>query len=229
LPQEKSIYLIATLKGRAADVLYGIPKNATYEETLQALQDRFGDQHFAALFRSRLKTRIQRAGESLQDFAITVEQLAHRAYPTLPDEHKRQEAGRAFVDGIEYPDIKIKLLLGGEKTVNEALRQALELQAMLLVARPHKSSTMTIWGRRSPPTRRRDARKSECWSCGEPGHFKSTCPYKRKANNDQRREHENRPSRARQENPRRSERWPSNNKEPKMRGWPIVGKAAKAG
>jgi hypothetical protein len=75
--------------GRVADVLYGIPKNVTYEETLQALQDRFGDQHFAALFRSQLKTRIQRAGESLQGFAIAVEQLAHRAYPNLPYEHIR--------------------------------------------------------------------------------------------------------------------------------------------
>jgi hypothetical protein len=32
--QEKSMYLITALKGRAADVIYGIPKNATYEETL---------------------------------------------------------------------------------------------------------------------------------------------------------------------------------------------------
>jgi hypothetical protein len=138
------MYLMTALKGWVADVLYGIPKNTTYEETLQALQDRFGDQYFAALFRSQLKTRIQRAGESLQDFAIAVEQLAHHAYPTLPDEHIRREADRAFVDEIEDPDIKIKLLLGGEKTVNEALRQALELQAVLLVARSHNSSTMTF-------------------------------------------------------------------------------------
>jgi hypothetical protein len=47
--QEKSTYLITALKGRAADVLLGIPKNATYEEILQALEDRFGDQHFAAI------------------------------------------------------------------------------------------------------------------------------------------------------------------------------------
>jgi hypothetical protein len=49
-PQEKSMYLITALKGWVADVLYGIPENVTYEEILQAVQDRFGDQHFAALF-----------------------------------------------------------------------------------------------------------------------------------------------------------------------------------
>jgi hypothetical protein len=78
------MYLITALKCRVADVLYRIPKNATYEETLQALQDHFGDQHFAALFHSQLKTRIHRAGESLQAFAMAVEQLAQHAYPTLP-------------------------------------------------------------------------------------------------------------------------------------------------
>jgi hypothetical protein len=46
----------------------------------------------------------------------------------------------------------MKLLLGGEKTVNEALRQALELQAVLVAARPHKNNTKIYWGSRSLPT-----------------------------------------------------------------------------
>jgi hypothetical protein len=88
----------------------------------------------------------------LQEFATAVEQLAHHAYPALPEDHKRREAGKAFTDGGEDPAIKIQLLLVGEKTANEALRQALILQAMLLAARAHKSSTRTFWGSRSPPT-----------------------------------------------------------------------------
>jgi hypothetical protein len=133
-------------------VLHGIPTGATYEETLQALEDRFGDQHFAAAYRSQLKARKQEAGESLRDFATAIEQLAYRAYPALPEEHIRREAGCAFVDGVGDADIKIKLLLGEEKTVNEALRQALELQAVFLAARPQKTSVNTFWGSRSPLT-----------------------------------------------------------------------------
>jgi hypothetical protein len=183
---EKYTYLITALQGRAADVLHGIPTSATYEETLQALEDRFGDQHFPAAYRSRLKARTQKAGESLREFATAIEQLAYRAYPTLPEEHTRREAGCAFVDGVEDTDIKIKLLLGGENTVNEALRQALELQAVFLAARPHKTSARTFWGNRSPPTRERKARQSGCWRCGAPGHFGSNCPYGRKSENDRR-------------------------------------------
>jgi hypothetical protein len=53
----------------------------------------------------------------------------------------------------EDPDIKIQLLLG-EKMVNRALRalrQALELQAMLLAPGLHKMSSWTFWGSRLPP------------------------------------------------------------------------------
>jgi hypothetical protein len=149
--REKSTYLITTLKGRAADVLYGIPTNTTYEETLQALEDRFGGQHFSAAYRCQLTTRTQKAGESLQDFATAIELLAHRAYPTLPEDHIRREAGRPFAYGVKDPDIRIQILLGGEKTVNEALRQELELQTVLVAARPHQNDTNTYRGKRSPP------------------------------------------------------------------------------
>jgi hypothetical protein len=188
--RDKSTYLITALKGRAADVLYSILTSTTYEETLQALEDHFGDQHFSAAYRCQLTTRTQKTGESLQDFATAIEQLAHRAYPTLPEDHIRSEAGRAFACGVKDPDINIELLLGGEKTVNEALRQALELQAVLVAARPHQNNTNTYRGNGSPPTRRKDAQQSGCWSCGEEGHFERNCPYGRKAENNQRQNRE---------------------------------------
>jgi hypothetical protein len=57
--QGKYTYLITALQGRAADVLHGIPTNATYEEALQALEDRFGDHHVATVYRSQLKARTK--------------------------------------------------------------------------------------------------------------------------------------------------------------------------
>lgn len=141
------MYLIIALKGHAADVLHGIPTNTTYEETLQALEDRFGDQHIAAAYHYQLTTRTQKAGESLQDFAIAIEQISHRAYPTLPEDHIRREAGKFFAYEVKDPDMKIQLLLGEEKMVNEALRQALELlQAAVVATRPHQNKTKMYWG-----------------------------------------------------------------------------------
>jgi hypothetical protein len=43
----------------------------------------------------QLKMRTQRVEESLQEFVTTVEQLAHCAYPALPEDHvRRQASGR---------------------------------------------------------------------------------------------------------------------------------------
>jgi hypothetical protein len=75
---------------------------------------------------------------------MAVEQLAHCAYPTLPEDHIRREVGKD-------PNIKIQLLLRGEKTINKALRQALELHAILVAARSHKTSTNIFSGSQSPP------------------------------------------------------------------------------
>jgi hypothetical protein len=65
-----------------------------------AIKDRFGDLHLAATYRSQLKTSIQRACGSLQEYATVVEQLAHRASSALPKDYMRREAGRTLDDGV---------------------------------------------------------------------------------------------------------------------------------
>jgi hypothetical protein len=32
---------------------------------------------------------------------MAVEQLAHRSYPTMPEDYIRREAGKAFTDGLK--------------------------------------------------------------------------------------------------------------------------------
>jgi hypothetical protein len=100
--QMKSTYLITTLNGRESDVLHGIPTSATYEETLRALDDRFRDQNFAAEFRNQLKTRTQKAGESLQDFATAVEQVVHRAHPAQPEDHIKYVTTSLWVERNKF-------------------------------------------------------------------------------------------------------------------------------
>jgi hypothetical protein len=48
------------------------------------------------------------------------------------------------------------LLLEGEKTVNEAFREAQELQVVLVAARPQKNYAKTHRGNRFSPNRRKD-------------------------------------------------------------------------
>jgi hypothetical protein len=94
----------------------------TYKETIRVTEDWFGDQHLVASYRNPLRTRTQLIGEPLWEFATAIEQLTHHAFPALHEDHIYRGAGKAFSNGIRDQGIKRHLLLGGKKTLNEALR-----------------------------------------------------------------------------------------------------------
>jgi hypothetical protein len=153
-------------------VLHSIPTSTTYEDTLQAREKNFGDQHFVAAYRSQQGHR--RPVSSYKGFASAIERLAHRAYPTLSEDNIRRETGNAFSYCVRDPDINIQLLLGGEKTISEVIRKAQELHAIMVTERPNQNTQKTYQGNRSTLARRKDAQEVKCWSCGEPGHFESS-------------------------------------------------------
>jgi hypothetical protein len=136
MPREKAAHLLSVLQGQPADVLHSVPAEATYEDIVGALRDRFGDHQLAAAYRSHLKARVQSGGETLQEFAAAVEQLAHRALVGLPEGHIQTEAAHAIIDGIRDREVKQHLLMGGDRTLNEALNQAVKLEAAKAAAWP---------------------------------------------------------------------------------------------
>jgi hypothetical protein len=70
---------------------------------------------------------LQTGGETLQEFAAAVEQLVHRSFVGLPEAHIQTEAAHAFIDGIRDREVKQYLLMGGDRTLNEALNRAVKL------------------------------------------------------------------------------------------------------
>jgi hypothetical protein len=152
---EKSTYLITALQIRDAYVLHGISKGATYEETLEALEDCFGDQYLAGAYPGQLKCDGPGCRRIPAIICHSRRTADPSAYLALPEDHIGREAGKSFADGAQEPAIKIQLLPGGKKTVNEYLRQA-----VLLATRHEKPRARTFWGSRPPPTGRRGKRQS---------------------------------------------------------------------
>jgi hypothetical protein len=71
-PGLKAMHPPVVLQGWPSNVLHGVRKKVMYEETVEALEDRFGDYHLDTAYRSQLKTRNQRVRDSLQEFATTI-------------------------------------------------------------------------------------------------------------------------------------------------------------
>jgi hypothetical protein len=119
--------------GKAADIHHSVQAKATYEAIVRALRDRFGEHCLAAVYRSQLKARTQVNDETLRELAAAVEQLAHRAIFGLPVTFIQSEASHA-VDGLWDRGVKQHLSLGCDQTLNDALNQALNLEATKLTA-----------------------------------------------------------------------------------------------
>jgi hypothetical protein len=177
-PRKKVAHLLSILQGRAADVLHSVTSEASYEDIVGALQDRFGDHQLTAAYRSQLKAWVQTGNETLQEFAAAVEQFAHWALVGLLADHIQTEAAHAFIDGIRDREVKQHLLLGGAYTLNEAISQALKLEAAKaaawLTARMREVTRVPTERPPTPPERHRSERPV-CWWCGQHGHLQKYC------------------------------------------------------
>ncbi|KAJ4449439.1 hypothetical protein ANN_00838 [Periplaneta americana] len=125
---EKTTRLLAALQGQASEILHSVPEDGAATEIMAALEGRYGDHQLAAAFRTQLNTRVQQSGESLQEFAMAVEQLAHKALRDLPPNFVAGEAAYTFGSGVRDPEIRQQLLLAEHRTINAALAAALRRQ-----------------------------------------------------------------------------------------------------
>jgi hypothetical protein len=76
------------------------------EHYVEALKDHYGDQ-LAVAYRSQLKVRTQLSSEVLQEFAATIQQVAHWTVVRLPEYHIQKDAAYAFVNGMKDGSIAI--------------------------------------------------------------------------------------------------------------------------
>jgi hypothetical protein len=84
---------------------------------------------------SQLKLRTQLIDESLQESATTTQQLAHMALVEQPQHFIQREGAHVYVDGISDQEIKHKLIVGGDKMLNEASSLTLMLEATKAAAK----------------------------------------------------------------------------------------------
>jgi hypothetical protein len=114
----------------------------------------------------------------MQEFAAAVEQLAHRVLVGLPVGRIQTEAAHAFIDGIRDRELKQHLLMGDDRTLNEAINQAVKLEAAKAAAWPTarmREVTRVPTARPHTPPERRRSERPVYWWCGQPGHLQKYC------------------------------------------------------
>src|SRR5688572_6137007 len=99
---DKVDFLRCSLEKAATQLLwdFGAQPDATYEQLVERLRQRYGTEGQAETFRTQLYYRRQRAGESLSDLLHEIRRLVVLAYPVPANETTEIIAKDAFLEDL---------------------------------------------------------------------------------------------------------------------------------
>ncbi|GBM47755.1 hypothetical protein AVEN_141061-1 [Araneus ventricosus] len=193
---------MASLRGSATEVLQGIPSDKLTDLTTieNALEVRFRDTHLTQFYRTELKTRRQKPGESLQVLAADVERLMSLAYTECPQDVRDSLAAQYFVDAIRDEDTQHATRLMDAKDLKSALAYSMKYEAAKTVSKTprnvrslevedgtgeekdekfdcllktlEKLLNSHVAGKKNTPRRNPNV---TCWKCNKKGHVQREC------------------------------------------------------
>ncbi|GBM45500.1 hypothetical protein AVEN_210231-1 [Araneus ventricosus] len=133
----KASQLVASLRGSAAEGLQGIlaDKLTDLSTIEKALESRFGDSHLMQFYRTELKTRRQKPGESLQELAAGVERLMSLVYAECPLDVRESLAAQYFVDAIRDEDTQHSTRLMDAKELKSSLAYSMKYETARTVSK----------------------------------------------------------------------------------------------
>ncbi|GFT31398.1 uncharacterized protein TNCV_608301 [Trichonephila clavipes] len=99
----KACQLAASLTGEAAEIRQTLPdtERLNLNSLYNALDLRFSQKYYKDYARLQMKTRLQKIGESLQEYASEVERLVNLAFSAHPATVREIISLQYFVDGLK--------------------------------------------------------------------------------------------------------------------------------
>jgi hypothetical protein len=129
---DKAAFLKCALVGQTAQLLWdaGDPQKLDYAELIERLRARYGSSGQAEKFRTELRARKRRRGESLNELYNDIRRLMALAYPVSIESTVRDVIARDhFIAAMGDRDFELKLREREPTDLDEALRVAIRLEA----------------------------------------------------------------------------------------------------
>ena len=127
--RERLCHLKASLDGSAGQVLWQIGENATENDVIQLLKNRFGSLNQAERYRAELKSRRRRPGESIQSVYHDVRRLLALSFPGHSGELCEIIGRDAFLEALVDSTLRIRVLDQQPATLDEALAIVCRMEA----------------------------------------------------------------------------------------------------
>ena len=104
-------------------------QTATYDGLCQVLDGRFGDKHLAEVFKSELRSRRRRNGESLPALAQDISKLVQRAYPDIGRPGVEELAIEKFREALPDHGQRVAVYQSKAKTLDQAVKAAIDMES----------------------------------------------------------------------------------------------------
>ncbi|GFT84898.1 uncharacterized protein TNCV_2507361 [Trichonephila clavipes] len=184
----KACQLEASLRGEAAEVLKTLPdtERLNLNSLYNALDLRFGQKYSKDYARLQMKTRFQKTGESLQEYASEVERLANLAFSYHPATVRSVISLQYFVDGLKKGEIQKAAATQASRKDRHSIRGARVIgdepceSRLMKEMEKLKEEMQTIKVRIS----NQEKRNFKCWGCSGTGHLIRNYPRSRKDENN---------------------------------------------
>ncbi|GFW27973.1 uncharacterized protein TNCV_768531 [Trichonephila clavipes] len=203
----KACQLAASLRGEAAEILQTLPETErlNLNSFYNALDLRFGQKYSKDYALLKMKTKLQKTGESLQEYTSEVERLANLAFSNHPATMREVIFLQYFVDGLKEGEIQKAVRMADVQNLKSVLLYALKLEAVTQASRKDRHSIRGVRVTADEPCESRllkemeklkeemqtikagisnqEKRDYKCLGCGGTGHLRRNCPRARKEEN----------------------------------------------
>ena len=128
---ERLSQLMCSMVGNAAQVLWEFNASglSSWSDLVKRLRTRYGSLDQTTLYRTQLRTRRQKEGESLQALSQDIRRLMVLAYAGPPTEMSEMVAIDVFLDALIDTDLAIRVRDREPNTLELACRYAIRLEA----------------------------------------------------------------------------------------------------
>ena len=121
--------LCTSLDGPAGQILRGLAACATTDSVIDLLRTRFGNDLQVERFRTELKARRRKPGESLQFLYNDITRMVSLAHPTSVKDLKDHVAKEAFIGALDDEWLKMRVMDKQPENIEQALGIAGRLEA----------------------------------------------------------------------------------------------------
>ena len=141
--ETKALELATSLRGTAQSIL--ADKRTDYQSLVSALSARFEPEHQADIYLAEIRTRTRLKSESLPELGQVMKRLARYALPSVPSSVRQWLALTQFTEALDDEFLEYAVKQAKPKTVDEAVKVAMETEAFRLSRQRRKTHKSDIY------------------------------------------------------------------------------------